>query len=78
MDNLRWTARRKFAGRGNILLGNNTEAPDTAYVKIGGDFTSSTTPLDIETATVPRTMVMAVLTVLRLPARTMCPRPLCR
>lgn len=78
MNNLRWTARREFAIKCNILLGNNTEAPDTAHVKIGGNFASSTAALDIETATVPRTMIMAVLTVLRLPARTMCPCPLCR
>ncbi len=74
----RWAARRKFAVRSRLLSENDTETPDTAHVNIGGDFASSGAALDIETATVPRAMIRAVLTVLRLSLWAVCPRPLCR
>ncbi len=61
-----WAARRKFAVKGSILLGNVAETPDAAYGNIGGDFPLSTAALDIETATMPCAMIVAGLTVLRL------------
>jgi hypothetical protein len=76
-------ARQKFIIKSSILSGNINEAPDAAHVKIGGDFPLSTAALDIKTATVPRAMIVTLLTVLRLPARTVgrCPLrrqiPLC-
>ena len=78
-----WAARREFTIKSSILSGNVTEAPDAAHVKIGGDFPLSTAALYIETTTMPRTMIVTLLTVLRLPARTVgrCPLrrqiPLC-
>lgn len=77
-NNLWWTARRKFTVNDSILKRDDTEAPDTAQANIGGDFVSSTAALNIETATVPRTVIVTVLTVLRLSFRAVCPRPLCR
>lgn len=70
-----WTARRKFTVKSSILSGNVTEAPNAAHVKIGGDFPLSTAALDIEPLTMPRAMIV---TVLRLPARTVRRRPLWR
>ncbi len=78
-----WAARREFTIKSSILSGNVTEAPDAAHVKIGGNLASSAASLDIETAAMPHAMIVAVLTVLRLPARTVgrCPLrrqiPLC-
>ena len=78
-----WTARRKFSIRDSILYRNIAEAPDAAYVNIVGDFSPPTATLDIEPPTMPDTMIVALLTVLRLPLRTVrrCPLrrqiPLC-
>ena len=66
-NNLWWTARRKFTVNDSILKRDDTEAPDATQVNIGGDFALSAVALDIETATVPRTVIVTVLTVLRLP-----------
>ncbi len=73
-----WAARRKFTIKSSILSGNVTEAPDTAHVSIGGNYPLSTAALDIEAAAVPRAIIVALLTVLRLPARTVRRRPLRR
>jgi len=50
-----------------------TDAPHASHVNIGGEFAPSSTSLNIETTTVPRAMVVAVLTILSLPARAMGP-----
>jgi hypothetical protein len=71
-------ARREFAIGDSILQRNGAEAPGEAHLNIGGEFARPTAALDIETATVPRTMIVAVLSVLRLSLWTMRPRPLCR
>ena len=74
-NTFRWAARWEFTIKGGILEGNDTKAPDAAHVKIGGDFPLSTAALDIEPLTMPRAMIV---TVLRLPARTVGRRPLRR
>jgi hypothetical protein len=73
-----WTARREFTIKSSILSGNITKAPDTAHLSIGGNCPLPTTALNIEAATVPRTMIVTLLTVLRLPAGTVRRRPLRR
>jgi hypothetical protein len=74
-----WRAtRREFTIKSSILSGNITEAPHAAHVRIGGNCPLSTTALNIEAATVPRTMIVTRLTVLRLPARTVGRGPLGR
>ena len=78
-----WAARREFTIKSRILSGNVADAPNAAYVNIGGNWPLPTLALYIETATVPCAMIVALLTTLRLPARTMgrCPLrrqiPLC-
>lgn len=62
----------------SILQRNGAEAPGETHLNIGGKLARPTAALDIETATVPRTMIVAVLSVLRLSLWTMRPRPLCR
>lgn len=73
-----WAARREFAIKSSILEGNGTEAPDAAHMNIRGEFSSSSATLDIETATVPDAMIVAMFTVLRLSLWTVGCHPLCR
>lgn len=61
-----------------VPKGNGAKTPDETYLKVCGGLASSATTLNIETAAVPRAMVVALLAVLRLPTRTMGRRPLCR
>lgn len=76
-------ARRKLPIKDRILSGSVAEAPDAAHVNIGGNCPLPTAALYIETTTMPRTMIVTLLTVLRLTARTVgrCPLrrqiPLC-
>ena len=70
-----WAARREFTIKSSILSENVTEVPDGAHVSIGGNYPLSTAALDIEPLTMPRAMIV---TVLRLPARTVGRRPLWR
>ena len=61
-----------------VPKGNGAKTPDETYLKICGGLPSSTTTLNIETAAVPGTMVVALLAVLCLPTRTVGRSPLCR
>lgn len=78
-----WAARREFTVWDRLPSEHDTEAPDVGHTTIGRDVTLSTAALNIETATMPCAMVMAVVTVLCLPLRTVrrCPLrrriPLC-
>ena len=60
------------------MYGNIANAPDAAYVNTGRDVSRSTATLDIDATAVPCAMIMVVMTVLRLPARTVGRRPLWR
>lgn len=59
-----------------VLKGNGAKTPDETYLKVCGGLASSATTLNIETAAVPRAMVMALLTVLCLPTRAVGHVPL--
>lgn len=59
-----------------VLYRNGAKIPDKAYLPAYGGFASSVTTLDIEAAAVPGTMIVALLPVLCLPARTMRQVPL--
>ena len=73
-----WAARREFAIKSSILEGNGAETPYEAHLTVSRIFASSATTLDIETATVPDAMIVAMFTVLRLSLWTVGRHPLCR
>lgn len=82
LDNLTHILRRatgwELAICNSFLYWKGSKTPDKAHLKVSGDFAPSATTLDIEPATVPGTMIVALMTVLRLPARTVGRRPLWR
>jgi hypothetical protein len=65
-----------LAFKNRMLKVRGTKTPDKTHVIVGGSFASSVTTLDIEAATVPGAMIVALLPVLRLPAGTVRHRPL--
>ena len=77
-DPKRWAARREFAVRNRLLSENDTEAPDTAHVNIGGGLPLPIAALDIEAAAVPDAMIVAVLCTVRLSLWAMWLSPLWR
>ena len=78
LNSLRRTTGRELAIHICVLKGNGAKTPDETYLKVCGGLASSATTLNIETAAVPRAMVVILLTVLRLPTWAMGRRPLCR
>lgn len=77
-NSLRRATGRELAIHICVLKWNGAKTPDETYLKVRGGLAPSATTLNIETAAVPRAMVVALLTVLRLPTRTMGRCPLCR
>jgi hypothetical protein len=75
-NTLWWAARRELSINRWILKWNVAEAPDAAHLNIGGNLSSSLAALDIQTATVPGTMTVAILPILRLSLRAMVRRQL--
>jgi hypothetical protein len=59
-----------------VLEWKSAETPDKAHVTVCSKFTSSATTLNIESTAVPRTMIVTLLTVLRLSLRTVRHGPL--
>ncbi|MBS0166411.1 hypothetical protein ACYX34_08705 [Nitrospira sp. CMX1] len=61
-----------------VLWGNSAKIPDKTHLKIRGGFGSFVTTLGVEAAAMPGTMIVALLTVLRLSAWAVGYCPLCR
>jgi hypothetical protein len=74
---MRWTTGRELTIYNSVLYWKGSKTPNSAHLNVSSSFASSATTLNIETTTVPRAMIVTVLTVLCLPARTMGRCPLC-
>ncbi len=75
-NRLRWPTGWKLTSTSSISYADISEAPDPAHLRVSGDFPLSSAALNIKTATVPCTMAMALLPMLRLSARTVRQAPL--
>lgn len=68
----------KLATHNSVHHSNEAETPDKAHLSVSNSFASSVTTLDIKTPAVPCTMIVPMLTVLRLSLRAMRRYPLRR